>query len=182
MLAAVGVAVEKLMVEREAPAWFHPGRAAAVKLGPKNTLVVFGELNPKVVQAMDVRGPAVAAVLFLDNVPEKKAKTAARPALVASDLQAVERDFAFIVDERVEAGAILRAARSADKSLIAEASVFDVFEGPRAADQFGPGRKSVAISVRLQPTERTLTEAEIEAVSARLVAAVEQATGGSQRA
>ncbi len=182
VLAALGAPVDKLMLAREAPEWFHPGRSGVLKLGPKTVLAAFGELHPKVVRAMDLKGPAVAVTLDLEALPEKKARATARPALVASDLPAVERDFAFVVDERVEAEAILRAARGAEKTLIEAASVFDVFAGPRAAEQFGPGRKSVAISVRLQPTERTLTEAEIEAVSRRVVAAVEKATGGRQRA
>jgi len=182
VLAAIGAPVDKLTVTREAPEWFHPGRSAALKLGPKNTLAVFGELHPKVLRAMDVKGPAVAVTLFLENVPMRKAKSAARPALVVSDFQAVERDFAFVVDERVEAEAVLRAARGADRKLIERASVFDVFSGGKAVEQFGEGRKSIAISVRLQPTAGTLTEAEIEAVVERVVAAVAKATGGILRA
>jgi phenylalanyl-tRNA synthetase beta chain len=143
---------------------------------------VFGELHPKVLQAMDVKGPAVAVTLFLEKLPLRKAKSAARPALVTSDFQAVERDFAFVVDERVEAEAVLRAARGAEKKLIVRAAVFDVFQGVRAIEQFGPGKKSMAISVRLQPAEGTLTEAEIEAVAGRVIAAVTKATGGSLRA
>jgi phenylalanyl-tRNA synthetase beta chain len=182
VLAAMGAPVDKLMTAREAPEWFHPGRSAALKLGPKNTLAVFGELHPKVLQAMDVKGPAVAVTLFLEKLPLRKAKSAARPALVTSDFQAVERDFAFVVDERVEAEAVLRAARGAEKKLIVRAAVFDVFQGVRAIEQFGPGKKSMAISVRLQPAEGTLTEAEIEAVAGRVIAAVTKATGGSLRA
>jgi phenylalanyl-tRNA synthetase beta chain len=181
VLAAMGAPIGKLMTAREAPAWFHPGRSAALKLGPKNTLAVFGELHPKMLQAMDVKGPAVAVTLFLDNLPLRKAKSAARPALVTSDFQAVERDFAFVVDERVEAETVLRAARGAEKKLIVRATVFDVFQGAQATEQFGPGKKSMAISVRLQPAEGTLTEAEIEAVAGRVVAAVAKATGGSLR-
>ena len=182
VLAAIGAPTAKLTVAREAPEWFHPGRSAALKLGPKNTLAVFGELHPKVLQAMDVKGPAVAVTLLLDAVPPRKAGSAARPALVVSDLPAVERDFAFVVDERVEAEAVLRAARGADRKLIERAAVFDVFSGSKAVEQFGEGRKSIAISVRLQPTAGTLTEAEIEAVAERVVAAVAKATGGSLRA
>jgi len=180
-LAALGVPTGKLMLSREAPDWFHPGRSGVLKLGPKNILAVFGELHPKALQAMDVKGPAVAMTLFLENLPPRKAKSAARPALEVSDFQAVERDFAFVVDQRVEAEAILRAARGADKQLIDRVSVFDVFEGGRAAEQLGAGRKSVAIAVRLQPTAGTLTEAEIETVAARLIDAVNKATGGELR-
>jgi phenylalanyl-tRNA synthetase beta chain len=181
VLSALGVPVDKLMIAREAPPWFHPGRSAALKLGPKNTLAVFGELHPKVLRAMDLRGPAVAMTLFLEAIPQKKARSAARAALKVSDFQAVERDFAFVVDERIEAEAVLRAAQGADRELIARASVFDVFAGAKAAEQFGAGKKSIAISVRLQPTEGTLTETEIEATAGRIVAAVAKATGGSLR-
>ena len=181
-LAACGVALGKLVLAREAPDFFHPGRSAALKLGPKATLAWFGELHPRALEAMDVKGPAVAALVFLDAAPWPKARGAGRPALDASDLQAVERDFAFVVDARVEAAALLAAARSADKRLISSVEAFDVFDGPQAEAQLGPGRKSLAVSVRLQPTERTLTEAEIEAVSQRVIDAVGEAVGGVLRA
>lgn len=181
VLAALGAPVEKLMVVRDAPAWFHPGRSGALKLGPKVTLAVFGELHPSVLAAMDIKGPAVAATVMLDAVPEPKRKGAARPALVVSDLQAVERDFAFVVEARIEVETILRAARGAEKKLIAGAAVFDVFAGKGAAQQLGEGRKSVAITVRLEPTEATLTDEEIDAVSGKVVAAVIKATGGQLR-
>ena len=181
VLAALGAPVERLQIAREAPAWFHPGRSGALKLGPKNTLALFGELHPKVLRELEVKGPAVAAVIFLENLPPKKAKGTARPPLVVSDLPAVERDFAFVVDAGTEAEAVLRAARGADRKLIADVAVFDVFAGPKAEAQLGEGKKSIAITVRLQPTERTLTDAEIEAVSRRIVAAVEKATGARLR-
>ncbi len=120
--------------------------------------------------------------MTLEAVPFPKARGATRPPLVASDLQPVERDFAFVLDARVEAEAVLRAARAADKALIEQVSVFDVFAGAKAEAQMGAGKKSMAIAVRLQPTGRTLTEAEIEAVSAKVVASVVKATGGSLRA
>ncbi|MEM6971845.1 MAG: phenylalanine--tRNA ligase subunit beta [Pseudomonadota bacterium] len=180
-LAAIGVDVAKLMVMREAPAWFHPGRSAVLKLGPKLTLAAFGELHPRVIEAMDIKGPAVAATVFLEAAPFPRAKGPARPALSVSDLQAVERDFAFVVPERVEAEVALRAARAAEKKLIAGAHVFDVFEGKAATVQLGEGMKSVALTVRLQPTVTTLTEAEIDAVADKVVAAVTKATGGSLR-
>jgi phenylalanyl-tRNA synthetase beta chain len=181
VLSAIGAPVAKLTVAREAPEWFHPGRSAVLKLGPKNTLAAFGELHPKVLEAMDVKGPAVAVTLFLEAVPRRKAKSASRPALVVSDFQTVERDLAFVVDQRIEAEEVLRAARGADKKLIEHATVFDVFSGNKAVEQFGEGRKSVAISIRLQPVTGTLTDAEIESVVARVIAAVAQATGGELR-
>ncbi len=186
VLAALGAPLASLSVERQAPKWYHPGRSGVLKLGPKTVLAEFGELHPRVLSAMDAKGPGVAMTVFLENVPARRAKGpnakgTARPALEISNFQAVERDFAFVVDERVEAGTILRAARSADRKLIAGVEVFDVFAGRRAAEQFGEGRKSVAIAVRLQPREATLTEAEIEAVSARIVEAVTKATGAELR-
>lgn len=123
----------------------------------------------------------MAFTLHLDALPEPRARTATRPALRASGLQPVERDFAFVLDARTEAEAVLKAARAADKALIADVSVFDVFAGPKAEAQMGAGRKSLAIAVRLQPTAATLTEPEIETVAKKVVAAVEKATGGTLR-
>ncbi len=176
VLSAVG-APPKLMVMRDAPGWYHPGRSGVLSLGPKNRLGVFGEIHPKVLSAMGVKGPAVAFTVYFANVPLKKKKSATRGALVTSDLQAVERDFAFVVDADVDADTMLRAASGADKALISDAYVFDVFEGASV----GEGKKSVAISIRLEPTEVTLTDKEIEAVAEKVVAMVTKATGGVLR-
>ncbi|MEM9062378.1 MAG: phenylalanine--tRNA ligase subunit beta [Pseudomonadota bacterium] len=181
VLSALGAPTAKLMIAREAPGWFHPGRSAALKLGPKNTLAVFGELHPKVVKAMDLRGPAVAVSIMLENLPAAKAKGTTRPALQVSNLQMVERDFAFVVDSSVEAQQIVRAAMGGDKKLIAGVDVFDIFEGKKAAEQLGVAKKSVAISVRLQPVNDTLTDAEIEAIGQKIVASVAKATGAELR-
>jgi len=180
-LASVGAPADRLQVARTAPDWFHPGRSAALMLGPKTCLAEFGELHPRILEAMDVKGPAVAAVIYPAAVPQPKRKATARPALRASDLQPVERDFAFVLSAGTEAATVLRAARGADKTLIADARVFDVFDGKAAAAQLGEGQKSIAITVRLEPRERTLTEAEIEKVSEAVVSAVTQATGGTLR-
>ena len=136
-LAAIGAPVEKLMIDRAVSPWMHPGRAARLKLGPKTVLAEFGELHPKALRQMDVKGPAVAAVVYLKAAPAAKAKTKARAALALHDLQSVERDFAFVVDARTEAADILRAARSADKKLIVDATVFDVFQGEKAGGAVG---------------------------------------------
>ena len=141
-------------------------------------LAYFGELHPRVCKALDVAGPLVGCEIFLDAIPQPKVKPGrAKPPLELSPLQPVVRDFAFVVDEDIRAGDLLRAARGADKKLIDRVAVFDSFSGAA----LGPGKKSIAITVTLQPLDRTLTEADIEAVSARLVAAVEAATGGSLR-
>ena len=127
---------------------------------------------------MDVKGPLVAFELFLANIPTPKGRaTTTRPPLDISDLQAVERDFAFVVDAGTSADQLIRAARGADKALIADVQVFDVYEGER----IGAGKKSIAISVRLEPREKTLTDAEIDAISQKVVAQIAKATGGELR-
>jgi phenylalanyl-tRNA synthetase beta chain len=115
--------------------------------------------------------------MVLNALPDARAKSATRPALVASDLMPVKRDFAFLMDEAVEAANVVKAAKQADRTLIGDVSVFDVFAG----GALGEGKKSIAIEVTLQPRERTLTEAEIEAVSSRIIAQVTRATGAVLR-
>ncbi|HLS19231.1 MAG TPA: phenylalanine--tRNA ligase subunit beta, partial [Paracoccaceae bacterium] len=181
VLRALGAPVDRLMLAREAPNWFHPGRSAALKLGPKLVLAEFGELHPRILREMDLRGTGVAMIVYLDRLPASRRKGTARPALSLSHFPAVERDFAFVVNADVEAGEILRAARSAEKALIESADVFDVFAGAKAAEQLGEGRKSIAITVRLQPQKATLTDKEIEAASERIIAAVARATGAELR-
>jgi phenylalanyl-tRNA synthetase beta chain len=176
-LAALGLDQSTVTVAREAPAWFHPGRSGALKLGPKITLGVFGEIHPDTLQALGAEAPLAAFELYLDTLPSAKSKGTARPALDASDLQAVRRDFAFLVDASVVAGDVVRAAASADRSLISEVSIFDVFTGQGVPD----GKKSLAIEVMLQPHDKTLTDAEIDAVAEKVVAAVTKATGGTLR-
>ena len=160
-----------------APEWWHPGRSGRVALGPKAALATFGELHPRVLAAMDVRGPAAAFTVHLDAIPASKAKGPSRGALELSNVQAVERDYAFVLDRDVPAQDVVAAARGADKALIADVRVFDAFEDGAV----GEGRKSLAIAVRLQPRDRTLTEAEIVAVGERIVAKVAHATGGELR-
>jgi phenylalanyl-tRNA synthetase beta chain len=179
VLSALG-APPRTQITRKTAAWWHPGRSGVIGLGP-NALATFGEVHPRVLQAMDVKGPAVAFTILIANVPAPKVKTPTRPALAISDLQAVDRDFAFVVDHRVEALTAVNAALGADKTLIDSVRVFDQFAGDKAEAQMGPGKKSIALTVRLQPQEKTLTEAEIEAVSARIVEKVTKATGGALR-
>lgn len=178
VLGALGVNVDQLQARREAPSWYHPGRSGTLAFG-SNPLAHFGELHPRVLEAMDAAGPIAAFEVFLDRIPGRKGKRGpARPVLVRSEFPAVERDFAFVVDEAVEAEAIVKAVRGADRKLIAGAFVFDVYAGQGVAG----GKKSVAIAVRLEPMERTLTEPEIETVAKKIVEAVAKATGGSLRA
>jgi phenylalanyl-tRNA synthetase beta chain len=176
LLASLGAPVDNLQVTTDAPSWYHPGQSGQLRLGP-NVLAAFGTLHPRVVKALDVKGPAVAFEIFLDRVPEPRAKGTARPVLKASPYQAVERDFAFVVDRNMPADKILRAAKGADKALIRQVSVFDLFEGAA----IGESKKSIAIAVVLQADDRTLTDEEIEAVAAKIVAAVKKATGAELR-
>jgi len=179
VLSVLGVPARTQITRKVAP-WWHPGRSGVIGLGP-TVLATFGELHPRVLQAMDVKGPVVAFTILLANVPPPRVKTPTRPALTTSDLPAVDRDFAFVVDARVETLTAVNAALGADKALIAGVRVFDEFAGDKAEAQMGAGRKSFALTVRLQPTTATLTEAEIEAVSARIIEKVTKATGGSLR-
>jgi phenylalanyl-tRNA synthetase beta chain len=174
-LAAMGAPAENVQVTAEPPPWFHPGRAGMLRLGP-TLLGAFGELHPAVIAALDARAPIAGFEVFLDAVPEPRAGRA-KPPLQLPVFQPIERDFAFIVDRALPAESLLRAARSVDRKLVAEIGLFDVYEGAGLP----VGKKSLAITVRLQPLDRTLTEAEIEAFSRRLIAQVEKATGGVLR-
>lgn len=178
LLDCLGLDIDKTQLVAEAAPWAHPGRGGRLQLGPKAPLAWFGELHPRLLETFDLEGPAVAFELDLDAVPEPRRKgTRTRPPLELSGLMPVSRDFAFVLDRDVPAASVLRAARNADKALIADVGVFDVFEGPA----LGEGKKSLAIAVTLQPRERTLTDEEIDRVSAAVVAAVGKATGGLLR-
>jgi phenylalanyl-tRNA synthetase beta chain len=176
-LLAAGVPLDSLQISNDPPRWYHPGRAATLRQGAK-VLAHFGEIHPGVLTAMGVAGPAVGFEVFLDAVPAPRARQGrARPLLVLSPFQPIERDFAFVVDESVAAETLLRAARGVDKKLIADVRLFDVYRGKGVND----GKKSLAMTVVLQPVEATLTDEAIDAFSQKLVAAVEKATGGSLR-
>ena len=179
VLTAVGVTPEGLSATRDAPGFYHPGRSGVLRQGPKLVLATFGELHPAVLAGLDLPGPAVAFEVFLDRVPEPKRRRRAAPDLPT--LQPVRRDFAFVVGQDVPADAVLRAARGAAKGdqrqLIAGVQLFDVYEGPGVPE----GQRSLAVEVAFQPRERALTDAEIEAASAKVVAAVAKATGAVLR-
>ena len=177
-LEACGAPVDKLQVETGGPDWYHPGRSGTIKLGPKVVLGTFGEFHPKVLEALDVSGPLCGFEIYVDAVPEPKAKpTRTKPRLDLSPFQAVRRDFAFLVDRAVEAAQVTRAAQAADKKLITGVRVFDIFEGA----SLGEGKKSLAIEVAIQPVERTLTDEDFEALAARIVENVGKQTGGVLR-
>ncbi|HLO76370.1 MAG TPA: phenylalanine--tRNA ligase subunit beta [Magnetospirillum sp.] len=176
-IVAAGGNPDSFQVVAEAPGWYHPGRSGTLRLGNK-PVAYFGELHPGTLSALDVKGPVVAFELFLEALPPQKAKaTKAKPALKLSPFQPLERDFAFVLDAKVSADQVVRAAKNADKALVTDIAVFDLYEGPNV----GEGKKSIAITATLQPTEKTLTDEEIEAVAKKIVDAVVKATGGVLR-
>jgi phenylalanyl-tRNA synthetase beta chain len=179
VLSAAGAPMQALQVVPGGPTWLHPGRSGTIQIGPQNVLGYFGELHPRALDLLRADGPLIAFEVILDRIPEAKRKpTRAKPVLELSAFQPVSRDFAFIVDRGVKAGDIVRAAQGADRKLITDVSVFDVYEG-KGIDA---GKKSIAIAVTIQPREKTLTDQEIDAVGAKIVAEVTKKTGGTLRA
>jgi phenylalanyl-tRNA synthetase beta chain len=178
VLAALGFDTAKCQITADAPDWFHPGRSGVLRLGPKVILAHFGEIHPRTLRALDADGPIAAFEVFLDAVPQARQKASrSRGALDASDLMTVKRDFAFVVDHGVAADDLMRAARGADKELITEVCLFDVYQG----EHVGEGKMSLAIEVTLTPRDKTLTDEEIDAVAAKVMTQVEKATGGKLR-
>jgi phenylalanyl-tRNA synthetase beta chain len=179
VLSAAGAPMQALQVVPGGASWLHPGRSGAIQIGPQNVLGYFGELHPRALEALRADGPLMAFEVILDRIPDAKRKpTRAKPVLELSPFQPVSRDFAFIVDRAVKAGDIVRAAQNGDKKLITDVSVFDVYEG-KGIDE---DKKSIAIAVTIQPREKTLTDQEIDAVAAKIVAEVTKKTGGTLRA
>lgn len=176
ILEAIGAPVASLQTFADAPMHWRPGRTGALKLGPK-VIAYFGEIHPRALNAIGVEGPALAFEIFLDAIPAPRAKGRTKPPLEKLDLQPLTRDFAFIVDDGTPAADVVRAAIGADRSLIADVNLFDVYRGERMQ----AGKKSLAIEVTLQPREKTLTDADIEAATAKIVSAVMKATGGTLR-
>jgi phenylalanyl-tRNA synthetase beta chain len=178
LLAGLGVPTGGLQVVAGGPDWAHPGRSATLRFGPKGVIGAFGEVHPRILKALDVKGPLVAFEIHLDALPLPKARpTKVKPKLALSGFQPVTRDFAFIVDQATAAGEMVKSAQNADRALISDVSVFDLYEGQGVE----PGKKSVALAVTLQPVEKTLTEAEIEAVGAKIVAEMAKRYGAALR-
>ena len=175
LLGHLGVPPDSLSVTADAPAWYHPGQSGQIRQGPKLVLATFGALHPSVASALDLAAPTAAFEVFLDRIPEPKRRKRAAPDLPS--FQPLRRDFAFLVDEPTTVEAILRAARGADRTLITTVTLFDIFRGGAVP----AGRKSVGIEVTVQPRERTLNDAEIEALAAKIIAAVAKATGATLR-
>jgi phenylalanyl-tRNA synthetase beta chain len=180
LLEELGAPMASLqVVQGQASPWWHAGRSARIQLGPKTVMGEFGALHPTVLRALDVEGPVYAFEAWVEALPEpKRAATRARAPLDLSPLMPLSRDFAFVVDRARAAGDLARAAQGADKALITSVRVFDVYEGAGVPE----GSKSVGIEVAIQPRAKTLTDVEIEALSAKVVAAVEKASGGKLRA
>jgi phenylalanyl-tRNA synthetase beta chain len=167
LLAAAGARVDNLQTLGGASPVYHPGRSARLCLGPKNVLAEFGELHPATLKAFDLSGPVVAAEIYLDAIPAKRSASLTRESYAPPALQAVKRDFAFLVPAATQADALLRAVRGADKAVIAGVSLFDLFTGAGVPE----GQKSLAVEVTLQPGERSFSHEELEAISGRIVAA-----------
>jgi phenylalanyl-tRNA synthetase beta chain len=172
LIAALGVPLDSVTATPDAPTYYHPGRSGVLRQGPKLILAQFGEIHPGVLAALDVPGPVTGIEIFLDRIPEPKRRGKKPPDLPA--LQPLQRDFAFLADENTSADAVLRAARSADRGLITAVTLFDVFP-------MQGGKKSLGVEITIQPQERTPTDAEIEAICAKVVAAVSKATGAGLR-
>ena len=179
VLEACGMPMANVQVEQGGPSWYHPGRSGTIKMGPKVVLGHFGEFHPNTLSALDVSGALAGFEVYLDVMPEPKKKaTRTKAALELSPFQMVKRDFAFVVEKAVDAGSIIKAATSADRKLITGVNVFDVFEGA----SLGEGKKSIAIEVLIQPTDKTLTDEDFDALTKKIVGNVEKATGGVLRA
>ncbi|WP_064707668.1 phenylalanine--tRNA ligase subunit beta [Rhizobium bangladeshense] len=178
VIEACRLPMGNIQIEQGGPEWYHPGRSGTIKMGPKIVLGYFGEFHPLTLETLDVSGALCGFEVYLDAMAEPKKKaTRTKPALDLSPFQAVKRDFAFVVDRSVEAGAIVKAATGADRKLITGVNVFDIFEGASV----GEGKKSVAIEVQIQPVDRTLTDEDFEALTQKVVASVTKFTGGVLR-
>jgi phenylalanyl-tRNA synthetase beta chain len=174
VIEACGLAAASMQVVQGAAAWYHPGRSGTIQLGPQNKIAMFGEIHPRFLAAMDVKGPLVGFEIILNALPASKQKSVSRAALASSDLLPVSRDFAFVVENKVEAAELIKAVKGVDKALITEAQVFDVY-------QLQNGKKSLAVEVTLQPREKTFTDADIEAISAKIIATAQKAVGATLR-
>ena len=173
LLEAAGAPVANLMVMGEAGPQFHPGQSATLRLGPKVVLARFGMVHPATLKAFDVDGPIAAVELFLDAIPAKKGAAFARPGFTPPALQAVTRDFAFLVPAALAAGDLVRAVQGADKAFITGVRVFDVFQGQGVPE----GHKSIALEVTLQPGEASFKDAELKAIAEKVVAAAAKLGG-----
>ncbi|MBU6448575.1 MAG: phenylalanine--tRNA ligase subunit beta, partial [Rhodospirillales bacterium] len=175
VLAALGVPMDAVTTIAGGPVYYHPGQSGALMQGPKNMLARFGTLHPAVAEKLDLPAGTVAFEIFLDAIPEPKRRKKSAPVLPA--FQPLRRDFAFLVDETVGAEAVLRAAKGVERNLVTAAVLFDRYQGKGVPE----GKISLAIAVTLQPTEKSLTDAEIETVCAKIISEVGKKTGATLR-
>ena len=180
-LGAIGHSIEKLTLLDHDASWFHPTRAAKLGLGPKNIIAEFGELHPSVTKALGIKSRVVAFSIFVDKLPQRKKKTTTRSALVLNELQSISRDFAFVVDANTKVDDLLKAMKAADKNLITEAILFDVFEGKKAEEQLGDGKKSLAVSIEISPKKESLTDEEIQKISDAVIERAKKSVGAALR-
>ena len=176
-LDAIDAPVDSLQAFSEAPEWYHPGRSGTLRLGAKTILAAFGEIHPAILTKLDIEGPMVAFEIFVEKIPSRRAKSASRGALSISNLQMVERDFAFIADRSLSASDLIKAVKGADKGHIKEVRVFDVYEG----DRIDEDKKSIAISVTLEPQGQTFSDKEIEIICDKVIAAATKSEGVTLR-
>ncbi len=177
VIEASGMNPDSLQITRDAPAWYHPGRSGALRLGT-NVVAYFGEIHPDVMNKMKADGPMAGFEVFINAIPyPKKKNTTAKKLLQLSAFQPVSRDFAFIVDEKLDTEKLVRAIKGADKALVTHVDIFDVYQGKGVE----PGKKSVALGVIIQPVEKTLTDQEINALSAKIIEAATKQAGASLR-
>ena len=178
ILNAIGVKADNAQVVAEAPAWYHPGRSGVIRLGPKNIMAYFGEIHPNIIKKLDVKGPLVGFEIMLGNIPLPRSKVGnSRGSLRSSDFQSVERDFAFVVSKDLAAEQLVKVISSVDKKLIDSINVFDVYQGAGIDDD----KKSIAVNVRLQPFNKTMTDDEIEEFRQAVISTVIKKTGGTLR-
>lgn len=178
ILSSMGVNIENIQVVAEAPNWYHPGRSGVIRLGPKNILAYFGEIHPNILKKLDVKGPHVGFEIMISNIPLPRSKKGnSRGPLKSSDFQSVERDFAFVVSKETKAENIVKAVRGVNKNLVEAINVFDVYQGSGIDDD----KKSIAINIKLQPRDRTMTEEEIDVFCTQVINIVAKKTGGTLR-
>lgn len=175
-IEAAGGPAGNLQVTRDAPSYYHPGRSGALRLGA-NIIATFGEIHPRILDEMKISSPVVGFEVFLENIPEPKKKGTALPLVELSPFQPISRDFAFLADASVDADSFVKAIKSVDRNLISTVEIFDIYAGKGIE----PGKKSVAIAVTIQPRSATLTDAEIEGISKKIIDTVTQKTGATLR-
>ena len=181
VLDRLNLQIDRMTFKRTAPKHYHPQRSAQIFLGPKILVGEIGEIHPTVIQNFDLKGPVHAFSIFPENIPIQASKSTGKKSLKTFDLPSATRDFSFIIDQEIEVSQLISLVYSVDKILIHEVFLFDIFDGVKANEQFGSGKKSIAFSVKFQPLIETLKDAEIEALSKKIIKVIEDKTGGNLR-